>query len=458
MQRVFVLDKCKTPLAPCTPARARILLSKKEAVVFRAYPFTILLKNRKGGVVQPLSFKVDQGSKTTGIALVSENKTQKKVVWACNLVHRGHAISEKLQSRSAIRRTRRSRKTRYRKPKWLNSMSKAQLAHINKRQKGWLAPSIRSKLDNTVNLFNKLKRFTPIKKVSIEDVRFDMQKMDNPLIKGKGYQQGALEGFEVKEYLLYLHKHTCAYCSGLSKDPILEAEHVLCKSKGGTNRLSNLSLACRTCNLDKGSYLPEEWLLKLSKSKSKINKRRFSSFSKVIKGVKPTLRDASAVNSIRNEIVRQFSHYPVELGSGGLTKYNRKQNNLPKDHWIDASCVGKSGEAIFIPKSLIPLEIKANGRGNRQMCRVDKYGFPRTKAKDSGNTFGFQTGDIVEAIITKGRKIGTYTGRVAVRSSGYFNITTKEAVIQGIGYRDCRLLHKNDGYTYRNYNNVMTTN
>ena len=456
MQRVFVLDKNNSPLAPCTPARARILLSKKDAFVFRNYPFTIKLKNRNKGKTQSLSFKIDQGSKTTGIAIVSKNKNQNKVVWACNLVHRGHTISQKLQSRSAIRRSRRNRKTRYRKPKWTNSMSKAKMTHINKRPKGWLAPSIRARLDNTFNLFKKLKRLSPLTNVSIEDVRFDMQKMENPLIKGKEYQQGTLENFEIKEYLLYLYHHTCAYCNGLSNDNILEVEHILCRSKGGTNRIKNLSLSCRTCNRDKGSHLPEEWLLKLSKSKSKINKTRYLFFSKVNKGLKPTLRDASAVNSIRNEIVRIFSHYPLELGSGGLTKYNRKQNNYSKDHWIDASCVGLSGLNVFIPKSLIPIIIKANGRGSRQMCRVDKYGFPRTKAKKTGVTFGFQTGDIVKAVITKGKKKGSYIGRVAVRESGSFNIKTKEMLVQGVRYRDCRLLHRNDGYSYSNHKSLIT--
>ena len=105
-------------------------------------------------------------------------------------------------------------------------MSKKQFEHINKRPKGWLAPSIKSRLDNTVNLFNKLNKLTPITNVSIENVRFDMQKINNPTISGIGYQQGDLFGFEVKEYLLYQHKHTCAYCHGLSKDPILEIEHI----------------------------------------------------------------------------------------------------------------------------------------------------------------------------------------------------------------------------------------
>lgn len=456
MSRVFVLDKNKKPLAPCTCARARILLSKEKAAVFRLYPFTIILKERDNGDVQPLSFKIDQGSKTTGIALVSHNKNQNLVIWACNLIHRGYTISESLTKRRAIRSSRRSRKTRYRKPKWTNSMSKAQMEHVNKRPKGWLAPSIKARLDNTCNLFNKLNRLSQITNISIENVRFDMQKMENPNIQGKEYQQGDLFGFEVKEYLLYLHKHTCAYCSGLSNDSILEIEHIVPRSKGGVNRLSNLSIACRTCNQEKGSLLPNEWLQKLSKSKSKINKKRKELFSKVLKGVKPTLKDAAAVNSIRNEIQRRFVMYNPELGSGGLTKYNRKQNKLPKDHWIDAACVGLSGREIHTPDSIIPLEIKANGRGSRQMCRMDKYGFPRTSAKDSSNCFGFKTGDIVKAVVTKGKKQGIYKGRVAVRSNGYFNITTKEKIVQGISYRDCRLLHKNDGYSYSNLLNLIT--
>ena len=153
MQRVFVLDNKKKPLAPCTPRRARNLLSNKKAAVFKYYPFTIILKERCGGNTQPISFKIDPGSKTTGIAIVSHNQNGKKVIWAANLNHRGYKISEALQKRRAIRRSRRSRKTRYRKPKWTNAMSKKQLTHINQRPKGWLAPSIRARKDNIIHLY-----------------------------------------------------------------------------------------------------------------------------------------------------------------------------------------------------------------------------------------------------------------------------------------------------------------
>jgi hypothetical protein len=104
----------------------------------------------------------------------------------------------------------------------------------------------------------------------------------------------------------------------------------------------------------------------------------------------------------------------------------------------------------------IAFNIKAIGRGSRQMCRVEGFGFPRTKAKKKGNCFGFKTGDIVKALVTKVKKSGTYVGRLTVRETGYFNIVTKDGLIQGINQRYCRLLQKNDGYNYSNHTNILT--
>ena len=120
MNRVFVLDSTKTPLMPCSSARARILLSAGKAAVFRTVPFTIILKNRIGGDTQPIGFKVDPGSKTTGIALVAIFKRGATLIWAANLLHRGNVIRARLASRRALRRGRRARKTRYRQPRFLN--------------------------------------------------------------------------------------------------------------------------------------------------------------------------------------------------------------------------------------------------------------------------------------------------------------------------------------------------
>ena len=136
----------------------------------------------------------------------------------------------------------------------------------------------------------------------------------------------------------------------------------------------------------------------------------------------------------------------LETGSGGLTKYNRSVRDLPKAHWIDAVCVGKSTPPKVVVDGVIPWEIKATGHNSRQMCRMDKYGFPRTSAKGPRTVKGFRTGDLVEAIVKSGKKIGRYLGRVAIRSSGSFNVTTAAGTIQGISHRYCRVLQKADGY------------
>ena len=146
---------------------------------------------------------------------------------------------------------------------------------------------------------------------------------------------------------------------------------------------------------------------------------------------------------------------PVETGTGGQTKYNRNSQGYPKAHWLDAACVGESGFGILANPEMQVLVIEAMGRGSRQMCRVNKYGFPRTSAKSQKRVKGFQTGDMVRAVVGKGKKKGCYEGRVAVRSSGSFNLKTKGGTVQGIGHkhcrllhRHCRLLHRQDGYMY----------
>ncbi len=156
------------------------------------------------------------------------------------------------------------------------------------------------------------------------------------------------------------------------------------------------------------------------------------------------------MNASRWELFRQLQGFglPIECGSGGLTKYNRSNRELPKTHWLDASCVGKSTPEVLHTKNVQPLLIKACGRGCRQMCLPDKYGFPRTRAKEAKLVKGFQTGDIVKAVVTSGKKVGTYVGRVAVRATGSFNITTAKGTVQGISYKYCKAVHKMDGYSY----------
>ena len=427
MRRVFVLGSTRKPLMPCNPARARELLKNRRARVFRAHPFTIILNNRVQGETQNVELKIDPGSKTTGVALVASAAKGNKVVFAADLSHRGEQIRQSLEQRRAIRRSRRHRKTRYRKPRFNNRT----------RVKGWLPPSLVSRVENVVNFTQKLINFVPVKEIAVETVRFDTHKMQNPEISGAAYQQGTLQGFEVREYLLEKWGRQCSYCQ--AKNVPLEIDHIQPRSKGGSDRISNLTIACHRCNQSKGNQDIKVYL----KSKPIVLKS-------VLAQAKSPLKDAAAVNVTRYQIGNSLKALglSVSFWTGGRTKFNRTRQNYPKAHWIDAACVGDNGHNVYIPKNLKPLQVKACGRGSRQMCRVNRYGFPRTVPKKEKRTQGFQTGDLVKAIVPYGKKKGTYFGRVAVRATGNFNIKLLKDTIQGINHRFCALIQRSDGYSY----------
>ena len=135
---------------------------------------------------------------------------------------------------------------------------------------------------------------------------------------------------------------------------------------------------------------------------------------------------------------------PLEVGTGGRTKFNRRTQEYPKAHWIDAACVGQSGRTVDLDSGHQPLRIKAVGRGSRQMCRMDRFGFPRTKPKQFKRVHGFQTGDMVRAVVPSGKPAGVHVGTVAVRTSGRFRVGT----VDGISWKYCRMRHRADGYSY----------
>lgn len=267
----------------------------------------------------------------------------------------------------------------------------------------------------------------------MELVRFDMQLMENAEIKGVEYQQGELAGFEVKEYLLLKWGHDCVYKSKGHCNQYLQVEHITPRSRGGSNRISNLTISCQKHNQEKGALTAEEF-----------------GFPEIQSQAKRPLKDAAAVNTTRWALFERLKSLglEVEAGSGGLTKFNRTQRELPKEHWVDAACVARSTPEKIEIDGIRPLKIKAMGHGTRQMCRMDKYGFPRTSAKSDRIVKGFKTGDMVKAKVLTGNKSGQHTGRVAVRKTGSFNITTKERTIQGINWKHCRRIHCCDGYGY----------
>ncbi len=413
---VFVLDRNGRPLMPCTQKRARLLLERGRARIHKMLPFTIRIVDLKAEncAFQALRIKLDPGSKTTGIALVRE--TTGKGVAVLNLfelLHRGRQISESLTARRGHRRQRRS-KLRYRAPRFNNR---------GNQSNGWLAPSLQHRVDTTLAWVKRIENLAPISAISTELVRFDMQALENPQIEG------------AREYLLEKWHRTCAYCD--AKDIPLQIEHIHPKAQGGSNRISNLTLACPSCNAKKAALPIEVFLARKPERLKRIQAQ-----------ARRPLKDAAAVNSTRLALINvlKATGLAIETASGSQTKFNRSQFGIPKTHALDAACVGAVGSITDWNKPT--LCIKAMGRGSYQRTRLDKFGCVRGYLTRSKNIQGFQTGDMVRATVTKGKKTGSYTGRVAVRASGNFNIQTSHGLVQGISHRYCTVVQRGDGYGY----------
>lgn len=434
---VFVVDRHKKPLMPCSEKRARKLLARGRARVHRLMPFSIRLVDRtvNESALQPVKIKLDPGSQTTGIAVVRESETVDDAtgeihttVHVLNLLelhHRGQQISASLTARRQMRRRRRGN-LRYRKPRFLNRGNK---------NTGWIAPSLQHRVDTVSAWVNRFQRLAPITGMAQELVRFDLQQMENPEISGIEYQQGTLAGYETREYLLNKWNRECAYCG--AKNTPLQIEHITPKAKGGSNRISNLTLACTDCNQRKGSQEISVFLVKDPMRLARIQAQ-----------AKRPLKDAAAVNTTRWALFNTLKNtgVPVTMWSGGRTKFNRAQLHIPKTHALDAACVGNIDAIRDWNKPT--LAIKATGRGSYQRTRLNAYGFPRGYLTRQKRIKGFQTGDMVKAEVTKGKKTGSYVGRVAVRASGSFNLQTAQGVVQGIGYRCCKVIQRADGYGY----------
>lgn len=466
---VIALDKRKRPIGFITERRCRILMEKKRAVLYRLFPTVIVLKDVDARTIpSPPSYriKLDPGAKHTGVAIVRNDTNEH--AFSMQIEHRGDAIKAGLTTRQAARRNRRSRETGYRRAKRGNQcLSKeAKKSYDSARKDGWLPPSIRSTAENVISWVRRLSRWINLTECSVEAVRFDTQLLENPNIQGVEYQQGTLFGYEIKEYLLEKYGHTCQYCGGQSGDDILEWEHIHPRSRGGSDRVKNATLACSKCNHDKANQTLTEWLAAIEmriateKGKTKeLDQARISCIQKVLDGKPETkpLRYAAWVTSSRRYLEKYlFEHFSdVECSSGGKTKYNRKQLGYPKDHHYDALCVGTIPEHGFVDRtSGYCLYAKATGRGTRLRGKLNKCGIIVFKWKNRSKTInGFQTGDIVVADVPHNDKKtykneGQFVGRVMVRSSGRFDIKTIRGELVNVKMQFCKLLQNNSGYHY----------
>jgi 5-methylcytosine-specific restriction endonuclease McrA len=347
------------------------------------------------------------------------------VLHLAEITHRGKAIRAHMRQRAMFRRRRRSTNLRYRARRFDN----------RRRREGWLPPSLQSRVDNTAAWVRRYRRLAPITAISIEHVRFDTHAMQQPGISGVQYQQGTLAGYEVREYLLEKWGRRCTYC-GVQGVP-LNVEHIQARACGGSDRVGNLCLACRPCNEAKGARSIEEFL-----------HDRPDVLRRVLAHAGAPLADAAAVNATRWALVGVLRRcgLPLELASGGRTKFNRATLGIPKQHCLDAACVGDI-EALHgwdVPV----LCIGCVGRGGYQRTNLTAHGFPRGYLVRRKQVHGFQTGDVVRAIVSSGKKAGEYVGRVTVRMSGSFNVQTNRGIVQGVSWRYCRVLSRGDGYSY----------
>jgi len=331
---VYILNKHGKPLMPCKPSKARKLLKEGKAKVVRKEPFTIQLLYGSSGYKQPITLGIDAGSKTVGLSATTENKE----LFAAEVEIRDD-IPKLISQKRQYRRDRRFRKTRYRKPRFLN--------RVHSKNKGWLAPSVEHKIKSHIKLIDLVHSILPITKIVVEVASFDIQKIKNPNIEGKQYQRGEqLDFWNVREYVLWRDNYTCQHCKGKSKDKRLNVHHIESRQIGG-NAPSNLITLCETCHKD------------YHDGKIKLDFKRGQKF-----------KDATSMNIMRwtlyNRLKDLYSN--VHLTYGYITKNTRIQNSLTKTHRIDALCISGHPQAKQLEYYY---HIKEVRRHNRQIHKAN---------------------------------------------------------------------------------------
>lgn len=337
---VYVLNQYGEPLMPTNRhGKVRRLLKGNKAKVIKRCPFTIQLLYETTSNTQVINLGVDAGSKHIGLSAT----TKDKVLYEADVEIRNDIV-ELISTKRELRRSRRNRKTRYRKPRFDN--------RVKAKKKGWLAPSVKQKIMSHLQVVENAKKILPITNIIVECASFDIQKINNPDISGVEYQQGNQFGFwNVREYVLWRDNHECQYCHGKSKDPILNVHHIESRKTGGDSP-SNLMTLCETCH---HNYHQSKIELKVKRNQS--------------------LRNTSFMGIMRwafyNELKARYKN--VSLTYGYITKNARITNNLPKEHYVDARCI--SGNPLAKPLGYYFYQKKVRCH-NRQIhkCKIQKGG------------------------------------------------------------------------------------
>ena len=311
---VYIISKDGHPLMPtCRCGKIRRLLKCNKAKVFKYCPFTVQLLYETTDITQDVILGVDAGSKFIGLSATVEDKE----LYAGEVELRNDIV-DLISTRKQNRRSRRNNKTRYRKARFNN--------RISNKKEGWLAPSILNKINTHLTVVAKIFEILPITQIIVETASFDIQKIKNPEIKGKEYQQGELLNFwNVREYVLFRDGHICQCCKGKSKDNILNVHHIESRKIGG-NAPNNLITLCETCH--KGYH---SGTIKLPKTIKRGMSFKDSAFMGIMRWV--------FYNKLKETYLK------VNMTYGYITKNIRIQNNLPKTHYIDARCISGNPQA-----------------------------------------------------------------------------------------------------------------
>jgi hypothetical protein len=333
---VYVLNKEGKPLMPTNRhGKVRHLLETGKAKVVSKEPFTIKLLYDSTNYVQDLTLGVDTGSGTFAIAVTDKNDN---VVYTSEVELRND-VTDKMKQRNKYRRNRRNRKTRYRKARFLNRKNSKKLDRYS--------PTMKSKLQSHIKEIEFIKSILPISLLVLETATFDTHLMKNPTINRHwGYQKGANYGFEnTKMMIRNRDNYTCQYCKNKRKDSNLDVHHIIFRSNGGSDEPENLITLCRTCHKD----------LHNGKIKLKVKGKN-----------KGTLRFATQMNEIRSQLLK---HYPEAIETFGyITKINRMENNLPKEHYIDACMIASEGKPVKFLTDYVYLK-KSVAKGDYQRTK-----------------------------------------------------------------------------------------
>lgn len=401
---VYVLNKYGKPLMPCKPQKARKLLKQNKAKVIRTEPFTIQLLYGSSGYKQDITLGVDAGSKHIGLSA----STEEKELYASDVELRTDIV-DLLSKRRQYRKSRRSRKTRYRKARFLN--------RVKSKNKGWLAPSIENKIHTHFKVISDVHKILPITKIIVETASFDIQKINNPDIQGEEYQQGVQLGFwNAREYVLFRDGHKCQCCKGKSKDKVLNVHHIESRKTGG-NAPNNLITLCETCH-------------------TKYHKGEIELPKNIKRGM--SFRDATFMGIMRwtfyNRLKELYSN--VSMTYGYITKNTRIANDLPKEHYVDALCISGHPKAERLGYYFYQKQVRRN---NRQLHKATILkGGIRKSNQAPKYVKGYQLFDKV--------KYDNQTYYVfGRRDSGYFDIRklNGEKVNKGsLSYKKIKLLEQ----------------